>query len=93
MTTAADFTSRTRDDIYNIYRAFLDLKQRVTNMNDEVTALGGAAGIYGAAGVNFPAQGDAFTYADMQAAFLALNSLVAAPTTAQKTAIIKTRRE
>jgi hypothetical protein len=93
MTTPADFTTRTRDDIYSIYRSFLDLKQRVTNMTDEVTALGGAAGIYGAAGVNFPTQGDGFTYTNMTDAFTALVSLVATPTTAQKNAIIKARRE
>lgn len=93
MTTPADFTTRTRDDIYSIYRAFLDLKQRVTNMTDEVTALGGATGIYGAAEINFPAQGDEFTYTNMTDAFTALTSLVSTPTTAQKNAIIKARRE
>lgn len=93
MTTTADFTTRTRGEIFAIYQVFLSLKQRVTDMNDEVTALGGAAVIYGAAGVNFPQQGDGFTYADMVAAFNALNALVATPTTAQKSAIIKARRE
>jgi len=93
MTTPADFTTRTRTQMFSIYEAYLSIKARVTDMNDEVTALGGAAGIYGAAGVNFPAQSDGFAYADMTAAFTALNALVAAPTTAQKSAIIKARRE
>jgi len=73
--------------MFGIYQAYLSIKSRVTDMNDEVTALGGAAG------VNFPEQSDGFVYADMTAAFTALNALVAAPTTAQKSAIIKARRE
>lgn len=93
MTTPADFTTRTRNEMFSIYQRYLSLKQLVTDMNDEVTALGGATGIYGASGVNFPVQGDGFAYADMVAAFTALNALVATPTTAQKNAIIKARRE
>jgi hypothetical protein len=93
MTTPADFTTRTRNEIYTIYQSYLSLKQRVADMSDEVTALGGAVGIYGAAGVDFPTQGDGFTYTNMTDAFTALTSLVAAPTTAQKNAIIKARRE
>ena len=93
MTTPADFTTRTRNEIYAIYQSYLSLKQRVTDMSDEVTALGGAVGIYGENGANFPVQGDAFAYSNMTAAFTALNALVATPTTAQKNAIIKARRE
>ncbi len=93
MTTPADFTTRTRNEIYSIYQSYLNLKTRVTDMNDEVIALGGATGIYGAAGANFPVQGDEFAYVDMTAAFTALNALVATPTTLQKNAIIKARRE
>ena len=92
MATAADFTSRARDEMYSIYTAYQGLKKRVDDLSDEVTANGGAVGLYGTNGVNFPAQGDPFTYADMVAAFTALTSLVGAPTTAQKQSIIKARR-
>lgn len=92
MATAADFTVRARDEMYSIYTAYQALGKRVTDLSDEVTANGGATGLYGAAGVNFPAQGDAFDFDDMVAAFLAITSLVGAPTTAQKQSIIKARR-
>jgi len=54
MTTAADFTTRSRDEMFSIYQAYQILQRRVQDMSDEVTALGGATGIYGEAGVNFP---------------------------------------
>lgn len=92
MATAADFTTRARDEMYTIYTEYQRLKKRIDDLSDEVTANGGAAGLYGAAGVNFPPQSDSFAYADMTAAFTAITALVAAPTAAQKNAIIKARR-
>lgn len=92
MATPADFTTRARDEMYNIYSAYQALKKRIDDLSDEVTANGGAVGLYGAAGVNFPAQGDAFGYADMVAAFGASVTLIGAPSAAQKNAIIKARR-
>lgn len=92
MATPADFTTRARDEMYTIYTAYQALKKRVDDLTDEVTANGGAAGLYGAAGVNFPTQTDNFSYADMVAAFTAVTTLVGAPTSAQKNAIIKARR-
>ena len=92
MATAADFTTRARDEMYDVYVLYLALKRRIENLTDEVAANGGATGLYGAAGVNFPAQGDSFAYADMVAAFTAITSMVGAPTAAQKNAIIKARR-
>ena len=44
MTTPADFTTRTRTQMFNVYEAYLSIKSRVTDMNDEVTALGGQGG-------------------------------------------------
>lgn len=92
MATPSDFTTRARDEMYGVYTAYQALKKRIDDLSDEVTANGGATGLYGTAGVNFPAQGDAFDYTAMVAAFTALVSLVGAPTAAQKTAIIKCRR-
>lgn len=92
MATAADFTTRARDEMYSIYTAYQALGKRVADLTDEVTANGGAVGLYGTAGVNFPAQGDPFTFTDMVAAFTAITSLVGAPTVAQKQSIIKARR-
>lgn len=92
MATPADFTTRARDEMYDIYNAYQALKKRVDDLSNEVAANGGAAGLYGTGGVNFPAQSDSFVYADMVAAFTAIISLVGAPTSAQKNAIIKARR-
>ena len=92
MATAADFTTRARDEMYSIYTAYQALGKRVTDLGDEVTANGGAVGLYGTNGVNFPAQGDGFTFDDIVAAFLASTSLIGAPTAAQKSAIIRARR-
>lgn len=92
MATPADFTTRARDEMYAIYTGYQALKKRIDDLTDEVAANGGATGLYGAAGVNFPAQGDTFSYADMVAAFTAITAMIGAPTAAQKTAIIKTRR-
>jgi hypothetical protein len=92
MVTVADYTTGTRDRMYQIYVDYLTLLRKVADMTDEVTALGGAAGIYGAAGVDFPEQADGFDYADMVAAFAAVTSLIGAPTAAQKAAVIKARR-
>lgn len=93
MTTPADFTTRTRAELFSIYSQYQALAKRIADMNDEVTARGGVNGIYGAGGVNWPAQGDGFTLADITAAFTALVALVGAPTTAQKQAIIKARQD
>ena len=92
MATPADFTTRARDEMFDTLMAYQTLQQRIQRLTDEVTANGGAAGLYGAGGVNFPAQSDGFTYADMTAAFTAITSLVGAPTSAQKNAIWKARR-
>lgn len=92
MATAADFTTRARDEMYGIYTAHQNLKKRIDDLTDEVNANGGAEGLYGTDGVNFPAQGDEFTYDETVAAFLAITGLVGAPTTEQKQAIIKPRR-
>ena len=92
MATSADFTTRARDEMYSIYTAYQALKKRVDDLSDEVDANGGVVGLYGVGGVNFPAQGDGFTYDDIVAAFLASTSLIGAPTAEQKSAIIKARR-
>jgi hypothetical protein len=92
MASSADFTTRARDEMFSIYAAYQALQRRVLDLGDEVTALGGAAGIYGAGGANWPAQGDDFGLADMTAAFTNLNTLVGAPTLAQKQTIIRCRR-
>jgi len=78
--------------MYSIYTAYQALKKRVDDLTDEVNANGGAVGLYGVNGVNFPDQGDGFTYDDMVAAFTASTSLIGAPSAAQKSAIIKARR-
>ncbi len=93
MTTPADFTTRARNEMFSAFQAYQALQRRVQDLQDEVTALGGAAGIYGAGGVNFPEQGDGFDYDDMAAAFTNLTALVGVPTTAQKQTIIRCRRE
>lgn len=93
MTTPADFTTRTRDEMFSIFQAYQSLSRRIDDMNDEVSALGGAVGIYGAGGANFPAQGDEFAYSDMVAAFTSVVSLVGTPNDTQKNSIIKARRE
>lgn len=93
MTTSQDFTTRTRDELFVVYSQYQALLRRITDLTDEVSALGGATGLYGAGGVNFPAQTDGFTFADMAAAFTALTALVGTPTTSQKNAIIKCRRD
>jgi len=92
MATPSDFTTRARDEMFSILVAYQGLQKRIQDLTDEVAANGGAAGLYGVGGVNFPLQGDTFVYADMTAAFLAITSLVGAPTTAQKNAIWKARR-
>lgn len=92
MTTTADFTTRVRDEIFSIYTQYQSTQRRVQDLADEVIALGGAAGIYGTNGINFPTQGDDFDYSDMTAAFTNLASLIGAPTTAQKQTIIRARR-
>lgn len=93
MATPADFTARARTEMFSVYQAYQSLQRRVQDLQDEVTALGGAAGIYGANQENWPAQGDDFDYADMAAAFTNLSALVGVPSTAQKQTIIRCRRE
>jgi hypothetical protein len=88
----ADFTTRARDEMFTILTAYQALKKRVDDLTDEVTANGGAAGLYGAAGVNFPAQSDGFDYDDMVAAFQSITAMIGAPTAAQKNALWKSRR-
>lgn len=92
MATSADFTTRARDEMFSIYTAYQALQRRVADLTDEVTALGGAAGIYGADGSKWPAQSDGFDLAAMTAAFTNLTSLVGVPSTAQKQTIIRCRR-
>ena len=92
MATAADFTTRARDEMYSIYSAYQALKKRIDDLSDEVNANGGAAGLYGPGGANWPEQNDGFVLADMGAAFVAITSLIGEPTDAQKNAIIKARR-
>lgn len=92
MATSADFTTRAREEMYSIYVAYLSLYRRIQDLTDEVAALGGAANIYGADGSRWPAQGDAFTAADMSNAFANLTKLVGEPTLAQKQTIIRCRR-
>ena len=92
MATSADFTARARDEMYSIYTAYQALGKRIGDLTDEINANGGAVGLYGTNGVNFPDQGDGFTYDDMVAAFNASTSLIGAPSAAQKRAIIKARR-
>lgn len=92
MATAADFTTRARDEMYSIYTAYQALHKRIADLSDEVDANGGAVGLYGPDMSAFPLQGDGFDVADMVAAFTAIMTLVGAPTTDQKMAIIKCRR-
>jgi len=92
MATAQDFTVRARDEMFDIYEDYQALQRRIQDLNDEVTAWGGATGLYGAGGVNFPEQADGFDFADMVAAFTAIVALVGVPSTAQKQAVIKARR-
>ena len=68
------------------------VKKRIDDLSDEVAANGGAGGIYGAGGVDWPQQSDGFTLADMGAAFTAIVSLVGEPTAEQKSSIIVCRR-
>lgn len=93
MTTPADFTTRARGEMFSAFQAYQALQRRVQDLSDEVVALGGAAGIYGAGGENWPVQGDGFDMADMTAAFTNLTALVGVPSTAQKQTIIRCRRE
>lgn len=92
MATPADFTTRARDEIYSIYAQYQALFRRIEDLSDEVTALGGVAGIYGADGSKWPAQADGFTMADISNAFTNLTKLVGAPTLAQKQTVIRCRR-
>lgn len=92
MATPADFTTRARDEMYSIYTAYQALKKRIDDLTDEVNANGGAEGLYGTGGVDFPAQTDGFTFTDIVAAFTASVTLIGEPTAEQKNAIIKARR-
>ena len=92
MATSADFTTRARDEMYTIYTAYQALKKRIDDLTDEVNANGGAVGLYGVDGVDFPVQADGFTYDEMVNAFVGISTLVGEPTTDQKNAIIKARR-
>lgn len=93
MATPADFTTRARGEMFAAFQAYQAPQRRVADLQDEVTALGGAAGIYGADGSLWPVQGDGFDLADMTAAFTNLTALVGVPSTAQKQTIIRCRRE
>lgn len=92
MATPADFTTRARDEMFSIYAAYQALQRRIQDLTDEVTALGGSSGIYGADGSKFPAQGDGIVQADVVAGFGAITALVGAPSAAQKNAVWKMRR-
>ena len=92
MATSADFTTRARDEMYDIYSAYQALKKRIDDLTDEVVANGGAAGLYGSGGADFPVQTDGFEYGDMVAAFQAITALIGEPTAAQKNAVIICRR-
>jgi len=92
MATSQDFTVRARDEIYEIYRTYQNLKRRIDDLTDEVNANGGAVGLYSADMSLFPAQPDGFTDADMIAAFTAITKLLGEPAKDQKNAIIKARR-
>lgn len=92
MATPQDFTTRARDEMFAIFTAYQSLQKRISDLTDEVAANGGPTGLYGAAGVNFPEQGDGFDFAEMSAAFTAITGLIGAPTAAQKQAIWKARR-
>lgn len=92
MATAADFTTRARDEMYNIYVTYQALKKRIDDLTDEVNANGGAVGLYGPDMSLFPLQPDGFDVADMAAAFVAITTLIGEPTTDQKNAVIKARR-
>ena len=91
MTTSADFTTRARTEMFNIYTAYQALQRRVQDLSDEVSAVG-VVNLYGAAGVDFPEQGDGFEYADMVAAFTNIGALVGEPTAEEKQTIIRARR-
>lgn len=93
MATKAEFTTRARDEIYAIYSAFQDLNERIGDLVDEVQANGGAAGLYGTSGEDFPPQEDGLTYTQLAAGFAALTALIGEPTTEQKYAIIVCRRK
>jgi len=93
MSTPADFTTRARDEMFACFQAYQALTRRVDDLQDEVTANGGAAGIYGADQSAWPAQGDDFDFDDMVAAFTNLTSLVGEPSLAEKQTIIRCRRE
>ena len=92
MTTCADFTTRARTEMFEIFQAYQALERRVTDLSDEVAANGGAVGIYGVDGVDFPEQGDGFDYADMVNAFTNLTALVGESSLAEKQTIIRCRR-
>ena len=87
MVTSPDFTTRARTEMFSIFQAYQANQRRVADLVDEVAAMGGATGIYGAGGANFPDQGDDFDYSDM------VNALVGEPTLAQKQTIIRARRD
>ena len=91
MATPTGFTTRAREEIFNLYVAYQALARRIADLTDEVEALGGASGLYGG-GDDFPAQPDDFAFSDMVAAFLAITALVGDPTDEQKDAIIIARR-
>lgn len=92
MATSADFTTRARDEMYSIYTAYQSLKKRIDDLTDEVAANGGATGLYGIGGVDFPVQADGFTYTEMVNAFVGISTLIGEPTADQKNAVIVARR-
>ena len=92
MATVADFTARARDEMYSILLAYIAQQQRIQAIADEVEANGGAVGLYGAGGVDFPSQGDGFTFADMAAAFVNLTALIGVPSHEQMLTLWKCRR-
>ena len=89
MTTSADWVTRARTEMYNLYTSHLASARRVVDLVDEVEALGGPALIFVE---GFPPQGDDFDINDMVAAYTAMTALIAEPTQEQKNALIKARR-
>ena len=92
MTTKAQYVTRIRDNLTAIGANHRAQVRLIADMNAEVTALGGVAGIFGDPPV-FPEQGDGFELADLVAAFGAITAFSGTPTEAQEQAVLKCRRD
>jgi len=78
--------------MFSILLAYIAQQQRIQAIADEVEANGGAVGLYGAGGADFPEQGDGFTFADMAKAFTNLTTLIGVPSHLQTLSLWKCRR-